>query len=54
MIAKHYGKTYTVQKLREMCSAIFIISLTVVPNEDTKIVGKILLPPQGAGKVKEE
>ncbi|MCL1849839.1 MAG: hypothetical protein FWF70_00250, partial [Bacteroidetes bacterium] len=22
-------------------------------NEETKIVGKILLPPQGAGKVKE-
>ena len=27
--------------------------VTVVPNEDTKVVGKILLPPRGAGKVKE-
>ncbi|MDR0789611.1 MAG: HlyD family secretion protein [Bacteroidales bacterium] len=26
---------------------------SVVPKEDTKIIGKILLPPQGAGKVKE-
>jgi len=29
------------------------VLVTVVPNEETKIVGKILLPPQGAGKVKE-
>ena len=29
------------------------VLITVVPNEETKIVGKILLPPQGAGKVKE-
>jgi len=29
------------------------VMVTVVPNEETKIVGKILLPPQGAGKVKE-
>jgi HlyD family secretion protein len=29
------------------------ILLTVVPSEKTKIVGKVLLPPQGAGKVKE-
>ena len=28
------------------------VLLTVVPDEQTKIVGKILLPPQGAGKVK--
>ena len=27
--------------------------VTIVPNEETKIIGKILLPPQGAGKVKE-
>jgi len=27
--------------------------VTIVPNEQTKIMGKILLPPQGAGKVKE-
>jgi len=27
--------------------------VTIVPNEQTKIIGKILLPPQGAGKVKE-
>ncbi|MDR2510900.1 MAG: HlyD family secretion protein [Bacteroidales bacterium] len=26
--------------------------LTIVPNEQAKIIGKILLPPQGAGKVK--
>jgi HlyD family secretion protein len=29
------------------------VLITVVPNEEAKIVGKILLPPQGAGKVKE-
>ena len=29
------------------------VLVTVVPNAETKIVGKILLPPQGAGKVKE-
>ena len=29
------------------------VLITVVPNEETKIVGKILLPSQGAGKVKE-
>ena len=29
------------------------VLITVVPDEETKIVGKILLPPQGAGKVKE-
>ena len=29
------------------------VVVTVVPNAETKIVGKILLPPQGAGKVKE-
>ncbi|MCL2247300.1 MAG: HlyD family secretion protein [Lentimicrobiaceae bacterium] len=29
------------------------VLVTVVPNETTIIVGKILLPPQGAGKVKE-
>ena len=29
------------------------VVITVVPDEETKIVGKILLPPQGAGKVKE-
>ena len=29
------------------------VLVTVVPNEETKITGKILLPPQGAGKVKE-
>ncbi|MCL1849977.1 MAG: HlyD family secretion protein [Bacteroidetes bacterium] len=29
------------------------VLVTVVPTEETKIVGKILLPPQGAGKVKE-
>jgi HlyD family secretion protein len=28
------------------------VLVTVVPNEEAKIVGKILLPPQGAGKVK--
>jgi len=27
--------------------------VTIVPNEQTKIIGKILLLPQGAGKVKE-
>ena len=27
--------------------------VTILPNEQTKIIGKILLPPQGAGKVKE-
>jgi len=27
--------------------------VTIVPSEQTKIIGKILLPPQGAGKVKE-
>jgi multidrug resistance efflux pump len=29
------------------------VVVTVVPKEKTKIIGKILLPPQGAGKVKE-
>jgi HlyD family secretion protein len=29
------------------------VLVTVVPNAETKMVGKILLPPQGAGKVKE-
>jgi multidrug resistance efflux pump len=29
------------------------VLVTVVPEKKTKIVGKILLPPQGAGKVKE-
>ena len=29
------------------------VLVTVVPDEETKIVGKILLPPLGAGKVKE-
>ena len=29
------------------------VLVTVVPDEETKITGKILLPPQGAGKVKE-
>jgi HlyD family secretion protein len=29
------------------------VLVTIVPTEETKIVGKILLPPQGAGKVKE-
>ena len=29
------------------------VLVTIVPDEETKIVGKILLPPQGAGKVKE-
>jgi len=29
------------------------VLVTVVPKEETEIVGKILLPPQGAGKVKE-
>jgi HlyD family secretion protein len=29
------------------------VLLTVVPNDETEIVGKILLPPKGAGKVKE-
>jgi HlyD family secretion protein len=29
------------------------ILLTIVPNDNTKITGKVLLPPQGAGKVKE-
>ncbi|MCL2435124.1 MAG: HlyD family secretion protein [Lentimicrobiaceae bacterium] len=29
------------------------VLVTVVPNEEAKIVGKILLPQQGAGKVKE-
>jgi multidrug resistance efflux pump len=29
------------------------VLVTVVPDEQTKIAGKILLPPQGAGKVKE-
>jgi HlyD family secretion protein len=29
------------------------VLVTVVPNEETKIIGKILLLPQGAGKVKE-
>jgi len=29
------------------------ILVTVVPNEEAKMVGKILLPPRGAGKVKE-
>jgi HlyD family secretion protein len=29
------------------------VLVTVVPNEEAKIVGKILLPPRGAGKVKE-
>ena len=27
--------------------------VTIVPDDETKITGKILLPPQGAGKVKE-
>lgn len=29
------------------------VLVTIVPQEKTRIVGKILLPPQGAGKVKE-
>ncbi|MDL2313338.1 HlyD family secretion protein, partial [Bacteroidales bacterium OttesenSCG-928-B11] len=29
------------------------VLVTVVPKEETQIVGKILLPPQGAGKVRE-
>jgi HlyD family secretion protein len=29
------------------------VLVTVVPNEEIKMVGKILLPPKGAGKVKE-
>ena len=29
------------------------VLVTVVPDAETKMVGKILLPPQGAGKVKE-
>jgi len=29
------------------------VLVTIVPHEESKIVGKILLPPQGAGKVKE-
>jgi len=29
------------------------ILVTVVPNEEARIVGRILLPPRGAGKVKE-
>ena len=29
------------------------VLVTVVPDKETKITGKILLPPQGAGKVKE-
>jgi HlyD family secretion protein len=29
------------------------VLVTVVPDDEAKIVGKILLPPQGAGKVKE-
>ena len=29
------------------------VLVTVVPEKQTKIIGKILLPPQGAGKVKE-
>ncbi|MDL2326809.1 HlyD family secretion protein, partial [Bacteroidales bacterium OttesenSCG-928-A14] len=29
------------------------VLVTIVPKEETQIVGKILLPPQGAGKVKE-
>lgn len=29
------------------------IVVTIVPQEATQIIGKILLPPQGAGKVKE-
>ena len=29
------------------------VLVTVVPDEQTRIIGKILLPPQGAGKVKE-
>lgn len=28
------------------------VVVTVVPKEETKIIGKILMPPQGAGKVK--
>ena len=29
------------------------VLVTIVPDEETRIIGKILLPPQGAGKVKE-
>ncbi|MDL2312666.1 HlyD family secretion protein [Bacteroidales bacterium OttesenSCG-928-B11] len=29
------------------------VFVTIVPEETTRIIGKILLPPQGAGKVKE-
>ena len=48
MVAKHYGKTYSIQKLREMCAATRAgVSLLGISDAAEKLGFKTMRPLQG-------